>query len=106
MGSRKYPPLTPKQIENILLSRGYNYFKSQGDHNFYICEVGGKKHVAQIDMRASEVQGHWLKLTIEQSGMTRKQFYCSTKQTAKKIGLKRVSRDKLLNWVEKPSLSD
>lgn len=98
MGQRKYPPLTPKQIESILLARGYEYVKSKGDHNFYERTVNGKKHVAQIDMGANAYNANWIKMLLTQSGMTRKQFYCSTKTAAKKLGMKKETKEQLENW--------
>lgn len=95
---RKYPPLTPLEIEDILVSRGFVYERSRGDHKYYYREVNGVKHIVQIDTGASLINNKWIKLTIQQSGLTREQFYCSTKATAKKIGLKKEPREVLLSW--------
>ena len=98
MGTRKYPPLTPLEIEDIILRRGFEHYKNSGDHRFYVHEVKGKKHIVQIDMGNPLYEGHWLKLVIEESGMTREQFYCSTKSSARKLGLKKAEKEELINW--------
>lgn len=100
MGQRRYPPLKPKEIVDILLSRGYEYDHNQGDHEFYTREVKGKKHMAQVDMKIPEYNSYWIKMVILESGMTRKQFYMSTKKTAKKINCKRASKTELAEWAD------
>lgn len=97
---RKYPPLTPREIEGILFARGFYLLKSKGDHNFYRCDVKGIKKIVQIDMGTPLVENKWLKLTIKQSGLTREEFYCSTRTTAKKIGKMQEQRERLLLWLD------
>lgn len=98
MGNRKYPPLKPKEIEDILYARGFEYKKSEGDHKFYVREVHGKKKIVQIDWKIDVYNPRWIKVILKQSGLTREQFYCSTKTTAKKIGLKRADKKDLNKW--------
>jgi predicted RNA binding protein YcfA (HicA-like mRNA interferase family) len=99
MGQRKYPPLTPNEIIDILLARGFKFHKTRGDHRFYTHTVKGKKKIAQVDMGNPFVTDKWIKLVILQTGMTREEFYCSTKSSAKKINLKCALDDELKNWV-------
>jgi len=99
MGQRKYPPLTPDEIVAILLARGFIFHKSKGDHRFYIHTVRANKAIAQIDMGNPLYSEKWLKLLIHETGMTREQFYCSTKSAAKKLNLERAQKDELANWV-------
>jgi predicted RNA binding protein YcfA (HicA-like mRNA interferase family) len=99
MGRIKYPPLNPNEIVAILNARGFSFYKSSGDHNFYIHSVKGKKRVVQVDMGCPSYVDHWLKTAIKETGMTREQFYCSTKGTAKKINLKCAAKEELSNWV-------
>jgi len=101
MGQRKFPPLTPKEIEDILLSRGFVYYNSKGDHNYYYCDVNGEKRVAQIDMGADLYVKDNLKLVIKESGMNRIQFYTSTKRSAKKINKRCAPKNELLTWAVK-----
>ncbi len=98
MGQRKYPPLTPREITDILISRGFSLSHSKGDHNFYVHTVKGQKCIAQVDMGNPSYKDVWLKLVIRESGMTREQFYCSTKSAAKKIGLECAEDEELISW--------
>lgn len=98
MGQRKFPPLTPAEIIAILIARGFTFHHSEADHNYYYCEVKGKKRVMQIDTGNPLYSDYWLKQTIKETGMTREQFYGSTKSTAKKIGCKCAPDEELKNW--------
>jgi predicted RNA binding protein YcfA (HicA-like mRNA interferase family) len=98
LGNRKYPPLEPKEIEDILYSRGFNFHKKNGDHRYYIHEVQGKKKIVQIDWGIDMYNSNWIKTILEQSGLSREQFYCSTKTTAKKIGLRCATKKDLSEW--------
>lgn len=98
MGQKKYPPLTPREIEEILITRGFCYQRSKGDHNYFVHEVRGKKKIVQIDTGNPLYENEWIKLVIIQSGMTREQFYSTTKKTAKKVGLPLATDDEIRNW--------
>lgn len=98
MGRRKYPPLEPKEIEDILFARGFLHYKNKGDHRYYFQDVQGEKKIVQIDWGVDMYNSKWIKVVLEQSGLTRKQFYCSTKRAAKKIGLRRASKTELNDW--------
>jgi predicted RNA binding protein YcfA (HicA-like mRNA interferase family) len=99
MGPRKYPPLTPSEIISILLARGFTFHHSSGDHNYYVHVVRGVKKIAQVDTGNPQYTNTWISLIMEQAGMTREEFYCSTKTTAKKINHKCASAEDLRNWV-------
>lgn len=98
MGTRKYPPLTPREIEAILIARGFSLHKMAGDHRFYIHNVKGKKKIAQIDMGNPLYEGNLIKSILKETGLSRDEFYRSTKSTAKKIGLNCVPKDELEKW--------
>ena len=98
MGNRKYPPLTPKEIEAILIARGFNLHHKNGDHKYYTRIVKGKKRVAQIDMGNSIYTDQFIKLILRQCGMTREEFYCSIKSTSRKIGMQCADKEELENW--------
>jgi predicted RNA binding protein YcfA (HicA-like mRNA interferase family) len=87
MGQRKYPPLQPREIEEILIARGFVFKKSKGDHKYYVHNVNGRTYIAQIDMGNPVYNDKWIKLVIKEAGMTREQFYSATKSTARKVGL-------------------
>lgn len=101
MGQRNYPPLTPREVEDILLSRGFVYHHTKGDHKYYSCDVNGEKKIAQIDMGADLYVKDNLKLVIDESGMSRIQFYTSTKSSAKKINKRCAPKEELINWALK-----
>lgn len=98
MGQRKYPPLTPQEIISILIARGFVLHHTKGDHRYYVHTVKGKKRIMQIDMGNPAYSDRWLKLVIDETGMTREDFYKSTTSTAKKINLKCASDEELKNW--------
>jgi predicted RNA binding protein YcfA (HicA-like mRNA interferase family) len=99
MGQRKYPPLTPAEIIAIVIARGFILHHTKGDHKYYVHTVKGEKRIMQVDTGNPLYTDHWLKLVITQSGMSREDFYCSTTSTAKKINMKCVSEEELINWV-------
>ncbi len=99
MGQRKYPPLTPDEIISILTARGFVFHKSSGDRRYSYHTIKGKKTIVQIDMGNPVYSDTWLKLLIDETGMTREQFYCSTKASAKKINLGRAPKEDLEDWV-------
>ena len=47
----------------------------------------GYAPVVQVDMNFEDYSGRWLKVVIVQSGLSREEFYASTKSTAKKINV-------------------
>lgn len=98
MGNRKYPPLTPKEIEAILIARGFKLHTKNGDHKYYTRVVKGKKRVAQVDMGNPGYNDRLIKLVILQCGMTREEFYCSIKSTSKKIGKPCAEKEELETW--------
>jgi hypothetical protein len=88
MGNRKYPILTPSEIIAILYARGFSLDSKSGDHRYYIKNVNGKKYRPQVDMGCSDYGADLIKLLLDETGLTRKKFYGSTKNTAKKINVK------------------
>lgn len=98
MGQRKYPPLEPREIIQILEARGFVFIKQQGDHRFYSRKVRGQPMIPQVDMGADVYDVYLVKKVIAQSGLTRKQFYGSTKGTAKKINAKLATPKELETW--------
>jgi predicted RNA binding protein YcfA (HicA-like mRNA interferase family) len=98
MGQRKYPPLEPGEIIAILAARGYRLDRTRGDHRYYTRYVNGRERVVNIDMGNPMYSKNWLQLVIEESGLDRDDFYCSTKSSAAKIGKPCASRAELSNW--------
>jgi predicted RNA binding protein YcfA (HicA-like mRNA interferase family) len=90
MGQRKYPPLTTNQIISILLARGYILDHTKGDHCYYILVKNGKKHIVQVDMGCAEYGKDLIPMVLKETGLSRDEFYSSTKNTAKKINIEYV----------------
>jgi predicted RNA binding protein YcfA (HicA-like mRNA interferase family) len=83
----KYPSLAPAEVVKILEARGFAWVRSHGDHRHYLGEWKGRKRLVTVDWGVKEISKDVLKSVIRQSGMTREEFYGSTKRTAKKIGI-------------------
>lgn len=88
MGNRRYPPLTPSEIIQILEIRGFVLDSKRGDHRYYIKVVDEKKFRPQVDMGCPSYNSELIKLLLSETGLSREEFYGSTKSTAKKINIK------------------
>ena len=91
---RKYPPLKPREIIRILRERQFELVRKAGGHHYYTGYTKGKPRVVQVDMKFEVYEGDWLKVVIKQSGLTREEFYGSTRGTAKKISVPYVFSEK------------
>lgn len=89
---QKYPPLTYRQVINILRALHFRYSHSRGDHDHYIDKDIGGNHLVTVKRNVDVYDDFLIKSMIAQSGVGRKQFYGATKATAKKIGLKLRNR--------------
>jgi predicted RNA binding protein YcfA (HicA-like mRNA interferase family) len=87
MGDRRYPPLKLNQIIQILTARGYSLHKKKGDHRYYIKTDNGRKRIAQVDMGCREYNENLIPMLLKETGLTREEFYGSTKKTAKMINV-------------------
>jgi predicted RNA binding protein YcfA (HicA-like mRNA interferase family) len=87
MGQRKYPPLTPSQVEAIVKALGFIFKRQIGSHKHYerAADTDRNRAVVTIDMAIDEFWKDLIKSMIRQSGFTREQFYGATPKTAKKI---------------------
>mgnify|MGYP001419128834 CR=1 FL=1 len=92
MGQRKYPPLSTDQVIRILIALGFVEIKKRGkgDHRFFILERNGQTYIPQVDNGCPEYSDDILKLLIDETGFTRKQFYGATRSSAKKINLRYI----------------
>ncbi|MEX1138497.1 MAG: type II toxin-antitoxin system HicA family toxin [Bacteroidota bacterium] len=82
---KKYPPLSPQEVIAILKARGFAYKSHEGSHENYEGYFGGKRRIVTVDMGVDEFWADLMASMIRQCGMSRDQFYCSNKKTAKKI---------------------
>jgi len=85
MSPRRYPTLTPSEVKKILQARNFLRVNTRGSHAYYEATINGKRRVVTVDEHVSQFDDFLLKSMIEQSGLSREEFYGSTKKTAKKI---------------------
>lgn len=83
----KYPPLKCREIIHILKARDFVLDRKDKGHHYYAGYTKGKPRVVQVDMKFEVYEGHWLTVVIDQSGLSREEFYASTRTTAKKINV-------------------
>jgi len=91
MGQRKYPPLTPSEVEAIATSLGFAHKNQVGSHRSYerLASNGRPRAIITIDMGEDDFNEFLIKSMIHQSTFTREQFYGATKRTASKASVKR-----------------
>jgi predicted RNA binding protein YcfA (HicA-like mRNA interferase family) len=82
---RRYPPLTPDDVIAILLARGFSHDHTTGSHAVYQGMIKGKRRSVTVDLKYREFGVRRLKDMMAQAGLSRKEFYGSTKATAKKL---------------------
>ena len=89
MGQRKYPPLTPSEVKSIVISLGFKYRRTQGDHAHYEREATGKypRSIVTVDEHYPQFDDDLIKKMIGQSKHSRDEFYGATKSTARKASV-------------------
>ncbi len=85
---RRYPPLTPEEVIAILLARGFRPDRTAGSHAQYSGTVHGQFRRVTIDLHYRDLDEWMMRRLIVQSGLIREEFYGSTKESARKIGLR------------------
>jgi predicted RNA binding protein YcfA (HicA-like mRNA interferase family) len=85
---KKYPPLTFSEVLDILKSNGFVLRNIEGNHHQYTGIIQGQKRIVTVDKSELPFDAFLIKSMILQSGLSRVQFYCSTKGTEKKISFK------------------
>ncbi|MFA5805492.1 MAG: type II toxin-antitoxin system HicA family toxin [Melioribacteraceae bacterium] len=93
---KKYPPLTYQEVVAILKAWGFKFKDQEGSHEQYEGVIKGKKRKVTVDSNDSPYDGFILKSMISQSGLSREEFYTTTKTTAKKINMKKVKPAKTI----------
>ena len=82
---KKYPPLTPQEVINILKKREFKFDTQEGSHQQYKGSTKGETRKVTVDIAEKDFDTFLMQSMIRQSGLTRDEFYCSTKATAQKI---------------------
>lgn len=90
MGQRKYPPLTPAEVESILRALKFEYKRQEGSHRHYERQKDDThpRSIVTVDMTVKEFDDFLIKSMVRQSNFTREQFYGATKRTAKRASVK------------------
>ena len=89
MGQRRFPPLTPDEVQAILRARGFQKKRQDGSHAQWERLADGKhpRSIVTVDIGRPEFREDLIKSMIRQSNLTREEFYSSTKRTAKKANV-------------------
>ena len=85
---RQYPPLTPEEVIRILRARGFVWQRIRSSHEFYRGVVRERVRNVTVDRHYPEFDPKRIRDMLDQSGLTREEFYGSTKESAHKIGLR------------------
>lgn len=85
---KKYPSLTPQEVIDILKARGLSKKTQSGSHAQFEGMLKSQIRKVTVDMAEKDFGKDLIKSMIRQSGLSRDEFYCSTKKTAKKINKK------------------
>lgn len=87
---RRYPPLTPGEVRDILRNAGFVLLRTESSHEHWEhADVGGRRRLVTVDSAYDQFDSDRIQTMIAQSGMDRVEFYCQTRGTARKIN-KRV----------------
>ena len=76
----KYPPLTPAEVIAILDSRGFSLAREESSHRQYRGFTKGQERIVTVDTKIKAFEDKLIKSTIHQSGLSREEFYGSTKE--------------------------
>ena len=85
---KQYPPLTPKEVVDILKARGFSLKAQEGSHAQYEGLIDGRTRKVTVDMAEKDFGKDLIQSMIRQSGLDRNKFYCSSPKTSKKINKK------------------
>lgn len=85
---RAYPPLTPREVIAILRARDFALDHTRGGHEYYRGFIRGRTRLVTVSTHYRQFSARLIKRMIAQSGMTREEFYGSTRRTARKIALR------------------
>jgi predicted RNA binding protein YcfA (HicA-like mRNA interferase family) len=93
MGSRKYPPLTPSEVIEIVVALGFRWKRKKGSHHQYERPADGNRQrsVVTVDDGVDQFDDFLLKNMIEQSNFSRDQVFRGYKKICQKGWRKAVS---------------
>ena len=73
--SGQHPPLDCRQVKSILKHYGFRLRNQVGSHEQWVGKVGGRFRKVTVDCPKEPFTRDLLNFMIEQSGLTRKQWY-------------------------------
>jgi predicted RNA binding protein YcfA (HicA-like mRNA interferase family) len=86
---RRYPPLTLAEVKAILTCWGFvAQSRKRGSHCQWERRESERVFAVTVDEGINEFDDFLIKTMIQQSGLTRDQFYSGCKSAAKKANLK------------------
>jgi predicted RNA binding protein YcfA (HicA-like mRNA interferase family) len=75
-----YPPLTCKQVKQILSSLGFNPRPQKGtSHEQWVKDVNGKRFKVTVDCPKAPFSPDLISSMAKQAGVTKKEFYAVLK---------------------------
>jgi predicted RNA binding protein YcfA (HicA-like mRNA interferase family) len=86
---KQYPPLTPEEVLAILKVQGFTLDNTVGSHANHVGYTNDIKRRVTVDLKIKGYSPELMKSMIRQSGLSREDFYCSTKKTAVKINMRK-----------------
>jgi predicted RNA binding protein YcfA (HicA-like mRNA interferase family) len=89
MGRRSYPPLTPKDVVDVLLALGFTKRGQVGSHAQYFRPACSKRKAAlvTVDTHYKEFSGDLMHTMVRQSNFGPQEFYGATKHTARRASV-------------------
>lgn len=90
MGKRKYLPMSPSDVIEIVVALGFVKKRKSGSHWQYerVADKDHSRAVVTIDESPDQFDDFLMKSMISQSGFSVEQFYGATKRSARKAGVK------------------
>ena len=85
---KKYPPLTYSEVIAILKANDFELKATKGSHEQWEGSIKGATKKVTVDKAYPEYDSFLMSSMIRQSALSRDDFYCSLKNTAKKINKK------------------
>jgi len=85
MSGRRYPPLTPDEVRDLLRAKGFSLDRTRSSHEQWRAIINNEPRVVTVDSHYKTFDQSLIKRMISQSGLAREEFYSATKRTAKKI---------------------
>ena len=85
---KKYPVLTLAEVIEIMNFNNFTLNNTVGSHRQYVATIGNVSRRVTVDTSIDDFDDYLLKSMMRQSGLSREEFYCSSKSAAKKISMR------------------